>query len=325
MFKIRKYKVGDENQILKLDRLVEEHKWNRRNLSNWFWKFKQSPNTVSPIVYVCEYKKKIIGTFSTIPINYYINGKKNIFANSIAMIVHPKFQDKGIIKYLGDKLLEETKQKTLLVFGYPNERSYKLHKVFFGYKDVFLQKLYELNNFKNYKVKNFNHNLIIKPIKKFSNIFDKISKKNKKKFYLQTVRDQKYLNWRYASRPDKKYYNFELFDISTKKVVGYLVCKLYKFEKKLYGHIIDIYLDKSDIKTYKASILIAMNFFKSKKISDISLWCNADKTLISVIKSFGFIVTTQRPMICRTFNKKINQKKLIKDWYFTMGDSLEIY
>ena len=29
---IREYKLGDEKGILKLDRILEEHPWNRRNL-----------------------------------------------------------------------------------------------------------------------------------------------------------------------------------------------------------------------------------------------------------------------------------------------------
>ena len=38
--KIRKYKNGDETGIMRLDKLVEEHPWNRRSLKNWLWKYK---------------------------------------------------------------------------------------------------------------------------------------------------------------------------------------------------------------------------------------------------------------------------------------------
>ena len=269
MFKIRKYKSGDEKQILKLDRLVEEHPWNRRNIQNWYWKFKNAPYK-SPSVYVCEYKKKLIGTFSTIPIRYYINGKEVCLSNSIAMIVHPKFQDKGIIKFIGDKLLNETKKKSDLVFGYPNTRSYELHKTFFDYEDVFDQKLYELNNLKNFKFKQAKQVLKIEKIKKFSSIFNTLARKNKNKFYAQTVRDAKFLNWRYVSRPDNKYYNFQINDLSSKKVIGFFVCKLYRYQKKLFGHIIDYYIVSKEIKKYNESILQAINFLKNKKVKYIS-------------------------------------------------------
>mgnify|MGYP007000383573 len=56
---IRKYKKKDEIQILKLDRLVEEHPWNRRNLKNWFWKYKGRKPGGKTNIFVCEYKNKV--------------------------------------------------------------------------------------------------------------------------------------------------------------------------------------------------------------------------------------------------------------------------
>ena len=40
MVKIRAYKEGDENGFLRLDRLIEMHPWNRRDITNWNWKYK---------------------------------------------------------------------------------------------------------------------------------------------------------------------------------------------------------------------------------------------------------------------------------------------
>ena len=40
MLDIRKYQVGDEAGFHRLDNLVEEHPWNRRDLTNWKWKFR---------------------------------------------------------------------------------------------------------------------------------------------------------------------------------------------------------------------------------------------------------------------------------------------
>ena len=38
--KIRKYCKGDEKGFLALDRKLEEHKYNRRSISNFLWKYK---------------------------------------------------------------------------------------------------------------------------------------------------------------------------------------------------------------------------------------------------------------------------------------------
>ena len=109
--KIRTYKKGDEIDILKLDSISENHPWNRRNKANWIWKYKGPNPFGKSIVVVAEYKKKIIATFAIIPINYSFSGKIIKASHSIAMIVHPKWQKKGIIKLVVDKALDLAKKK----------------------------------------------------------------------------------------------------------------------------------------------------------------------------------------------------------------------
>ena len=70
--KIRRYQKGDEIGIFKLDRMTEEHPWNRRNLKNWFWKYKGNNPAGRSLVWVAEINQKIVGTFSIIPMNYKI-------------------------------------------------------------------------------------------------------------------------------------------------------------------------------------------------------------------------------------------------------------
>ena len=322
MFKIRKYKKGDEIEILKLDRLVETHKWNRRNLKNWYWKYKGRKPGGKTNIFVCEYKNKVIATFSTIPLRYNFKKKNIIVANSIAMIVHPKYQDKGIMKFLGDKLLDETKKKAKFVFGYPNDRSYNLHKIFYDYKDVFQQKLYEI---KSNKITNLKlpKNLNLKKIKKFNNRFDLLFKKNINKYSIQVVRDSEYLNWRYIARPDIKYKCFEINYKS--KFIGYVVFKFYRFKKKLYGHIIDYYTDASMNKKMENFFISCLYYLKKNKVNFISLWCNGDNSSLSILKKLGFKIVSSRPFICKIFDKKFNNALKNKSWFFTMGDSLEIY
>ena len=74
-FTIRKYKKNDEIGIMNLDNSLLTHKWNKRNLKNWYWKYKNGIS--NSIIVVAEYKKKIIGHFAVIPIYYSINKKKN--------------------------------------------------------------------------------------------------------------------------------------------------------------------------------------------------------------------------------------------------------
>ena len=70
----------------------------------------------------------------------------------------------------------------------------------------------------------------------------------------------------------------------------------------------------------------ALSFLKAKKSNIFSLWCHGDKKLLKAIQHLGFKKVSERPFICKVFNnKKININKVKNDWYFTMGDTLEIY
>ena len=78
---------------------------------------------------MAEEKKEIVATFSIIPLNYKINGETVKGSCSIAMIVHPSYQNKGLIKFVADKLFEDAKlNKIKFIYGYPNENAYQIHK-----------------------------------------------------------------------------------------------------------------------------------------------------------------------------------------------------
>ena len=64
--------------------------------------------------------------------------------------------------------------------------------------------------------------------------------------------------------------------------------KLYKYKSKLYGHIIDYYIDTNYYHYYLESIMNALSFLKAKKSNIFSLWCHGDKKLLKTIKYLGF-------------------------------------
>ena len=141
--KIRKCKKSDIPKLFKLDRLLEEHPWNRRSKENWIWKYFGKNPAGKSIFYIALQNSKILASFAAIPIHYNLNGKKILASHSISMMVHPKWQNRGLIKYVVEKVLEQLKKKKLpFVYGYPNDRAYNLHKDQFGYEDVFEQITY---------------------------------------------------------------------------------------------------------------------------------------------------------------------------------------
>ena len=321
--KIRKYKNGDEIGIMKLDRMVEEHPWNRRNLKNWFWKYKGNNPAGRSLVWVAEINRKIVGTFSIIPMNYKIGSKYFKGSNSIAMIIHPKWQNKGLIKYVSDKLFEDAKVKKLkFVYGYPNQNAYELHKRVFNYKDINNQNLFYK------KLKSFKQNKLSCEVKKilyFDKSFNLLWKKLSRQYDVINERNSNFLNWRYLSRPDHKYYCFKF--TNKNKILGYVVLKIYRFNKIKTGHFIDIFCNQFSKSIFKDMIEFGCKFFNEQGCKDVSLWIQGSQNLEKKILNMKFKIKSTRPFICKLFEKNLYLKKKLnkRKWYFNMGDSLEIY
>ena len=146
MLEIRSYQPGDEAGFQKLDNLVEEHPWNRRNLANWEWKFRGKNPAGKPLMIYADNDSEIVGHFAAIPMKYWIDGESVIGSHSAAMMVDPKWQNRGLIKFVADKLIQELEiQGIPFTYGYPNENAFELHIKLLGYEEVSQQQFYIIN------------------------------------------------------------------------------------------------------------------------------------------------------------------------------------
>lgn len=321
-FKIRNYKKGDEKGFLALDRKIEEHKYNRRSISNFLWKYRNKNSFGKSLNYFSEYKGKIIAHFGAIPLGWYLNSKYKRGSCSIAMMVAPEWQSKGLIKFVGDKVFDELrKNKIEFVYGFPNEKAYLFHKNIWNYKDAFDQNLYSMNKKKiNLESKK---EFVISPVKKFGRSFDLFWLKNKKKYKNILDRRSSFLNWRYLRRPDKKYYPF--FVYHEKKLLGYFILKRFFDGKTQTVHIIDLFFKDTTQSNFKKLFKNIFCYIKKnqKSFDNISLWINGSKKISNSLSNLGFKVISSRKMIYKNLlsKKNLNLKKM----YFTMGDTLEIY
>tara|TARA_B100001540_G_C15768813_1_gene625317 strand:- start:636 stop:1613 length:978 start_codon:yes stop_codon:yes gene_type:complete len=325
MLNIRKYRSGDEEGFHKLDRELEEHPYNRRSISNYIWKFKGKNPFGKSVSYFSTNKKKIIAHFGAIPLGWYIKNKYVLSGCSIAMMIKPEWQNKGLIKFVGDKVFQDLKMKKVkLVYGYPNLRAHDLHIKFWNYENLIKQYTYILKTKSTYTPSKFN----AVEIKKFDKNYDIFWKKNKKNYKAILDRNSKFLNWRYFNRPDKKYYCFKIID-SKQSNLGYFVLKIYKYKNVKKIHIVDLFIKKLKTNDLISICQTILNVIHKKKLnqSEISFWLNGDKNLVNAFKFFGFKKNSYRWMILKGIDEKYFKayKAELKNPYFTMGDTLEIY
>lgn len=325
---IRPYQEGDELGVVILDDLLELHPWNRRNLENWRWKFKGENPAGDSLNYVAEFEGELVSYFAVIPMRYWINEEKIRGSHSIAMMVKPEWQNRGLIKYVADQLLREVDNQNIsFTYGFPNDNAYELHVKHLGYSDISMQVSFEKIMPLDIEV-NLNHfssTLKFQQIESFDEAADHLWEEAKEYFKVIVIRNANFLNWRYIARPDVPYFAYGAYNQG--KLVGYCILKLYREDQLLRGHFIDLFTIPGKQEYGRFLVQNGLEFFKKARVSEVTLWMQGSLFFQEILEEYGFKEGTSRPMICR-FSLEPDKFKpiLTKDnWYFTMGDTLEIY
>ncbi len=130
------------------------------------------------------------------------------------------------------------------------------------------------------------------------------------------------------------YYAFGAFNGDD--LEGYCILKLYQDENVLRGHFIDLFTQDGNSDCGRFLVKNGLQFFNNGKVDEVTLWMQGSPFFEDILKDFGFSIGgvsgggwpgATRPMICR-FNvepEKYRPRFNEKDWYFTMGDTLEVY
>lgn len=323
---IRQYKSGDEEQILKLDWQLFPDPWNKRDTANWKWKHRGNNPAGEALVYVMEHEGKVIVHFAVVPYKIRFFGQDVLASHSIGSMVAPEWQGKGLIKFVADKLFEDAvKRGITMSWGFPNNLAYDLHKKLMGYSDVAQITTLERKTPQSGAQDPVSAKLLFSSVKRFDSSADELWEKAKDIFDISVKRDAAYLNWRFLERPDQKYFAFGAYEDG--KLRGYVILKLYRDDKILKGHIIDILSlpDRDDIVHFL--IEKALKYFSDSGTDIESSWLHGAARYSSILKGKGFEEVRPRPLICRlNFDKEKYQKALDgNSWYFTMGDTTEIY
>jgi len=327
--KIRNASLDDVGPILQLDRELFPNPWNMRNTPNWHWKYNGENPAGKGLVKVMEINDKIATHFAVVPLEIDFFKDRIKASHSVAMMVAPEFQGKGTIKFVADKLFADcAKENIAFSYGYPNDLSYELHKKFLGYNDVTMMEEYQLK-MDSYQptVKSTDHK--VSPVAQFSEQQDTFWSEAKSQFNIAVHRGASFLNWRYLSRPDQRYFVFQIE--SSGQTLGYSVLKMYQDnDHEVRGHFIDIMSLPNRPDILSSLLDHGISFFKKYGVNFVTSWLHGHHDCQEVFKKSGFLVSEhKRPFICR-INLQDQKEKLQalhngENWLFTMGDSTEIY
>ena len=322
--KIRSYKKGDEKEIMELDARELPSRWNRRTIENWYWKFTETNPAGHSFIWVAEHNDRLIGHFAAVPFKLKIFDEVVTASHTIGALVDKKYRNKGLLKFVGENLMQDlVKNNIPFTWGFPNKLAHRFENVVLKYNDLVNFDLWKLEKS---GIKKSSPNPNIRRVTEFDDSFDQLWEHCSPDYDIAVVRDQVYLNWRYLQRPDWDYYPFALYENDVLK--GYAVLKLYREEEILRGHIIDIFARRDDEQTLSQLIDESFNFFIEKAVDEVTVLLWGSPLIERVFAERGFARTpADIPLILRiNIEHKYKDKALDNsNWYFTMGDSTEIF
>ncbi|MCP5053733.1 MAG: GNAT family N-acetyltransferase, partial [bacterium] len=229
--KIRTYLSGDEQEILALDARALPSVWNRRTLQNWHWKFTARNPAGAALIALAHHNDQLVGHFAAVPYRLKVFDEELTASHSIGALVEVKYQNRGLLKLVGDKLMEELKNANIhYTWGFPNERAHQFEKKAFGYKD--LVNFDEWSIPKDHLQRNQPGDSFRK-VTAFNDAFDDLWDRCSPGYDIAVKRDKTYLNWRYIQRPDWWYFPYGLYDGDI--LLGYVVLKLYRDDHSFRG------------------------------------------------------------------------------------------
>ena len=360
---IRLYKNGDEKAYVSLMTLVFPRY--KCDIQRWRWEFVDSP--LGSIQVFADFSGKVIGHMGLICYPIKVGNHVVWGSQAVDLAVHPSFRRRGIFLQIGRKLMEEAAKRNIIIsYGVPNEPAYRGHLKYgwFYVSEIpvlakFLTKkgliLFVLTRILNFLRKPCVESVsklfdLLKKLKKqfavghtknipcshmykktilalFDEKADRLWEAASEQYSLITVRNAKYLNWRYFNKPYSKYTVIAATGKNENEIDGFVVLAMdiYPVLKLKRGYIVDLLVKTENV--IHDLLQSTLKYFIQEHVDIIICWAMKRHILYRCLLERGFIQDPfySQKLICRINIDDSNFKKYFyrfeKDWYFMMGDS----
>ena len=353
-FQIRKYREGDEKQILTLrERVFGDLDPVRLRPSTWRWQFRDNP-AGKALCALAEDHGRIVGQYVVIPTRFSVQGKETLFALSCDTMIHSDYQKQGLFTTLAREVYQriESERRITTVWGFPNEISlpgftrhldWRLLTVFplrvaplrplamlYPYLPFKKKSRQPMDNSSSSEISDSRTGfpdfpgLVLEPVTRFDEEFDALWNRNRGLAPVIQVRDAAYLNWRYSGAPGFGYRPFAIR--SNGRLLGYMVIRMMNLMGHFFGVLADIFpFPVRDPVTTRRLFRFARDYSKAEGAEFMT--CLLSRSDPSFFKEVGLrkipAIFNPKKWYFGCRYPKHNRAVLgsPKNWYLTYGDT----
>ncbi|HMS17033.1 MAG TPA: GNAT family N-acetyltransferase, partial [Planctomycetota bacterium] len=201
------YALGDEHEILRVFKKVFQVE---RSLPAWHWQYTKNPAGLHAFLAKTE-SGRVISQFTGVPRVVRIAGRNVIFSEIVDSFTDPDHRQGlkkpgwfastcyAFVDHFGRP------DREIIMYGLPNPPAYRVGSRLLGYEHFYKLELLSRPLESLTETSNLNASSSVTEIETFEPEWDKHFEDLSKAYGALTVRDHRYLNWRYVQRPDAQY------------------------------------------------------------------------------------------------------------------------
>lgn len=326
---LRPYRAGDEDAILACyNRIFPDPDGGipPRSMEHWRWKFGDNPAGVIQHVVAEHETAGVIGGYAGIPVRIWSEQRPQLAAQGVDLMVLPEWRRSGrkpgLFVHLGWKFHElycgAEDGKVLFTYGWPVP-AWRMGQRYLGYWNI-RDWDFVFREVDGHPERAAPADLETRPVERYGEDVDALFESLKPSLGLALIRDARYLNWRYADRPDRTYTLYECRERGSGALRGICVYTVADFVRPNTGYLVD-WLAAADDEAATTSMVATL---EGRARADgvgilASVWNHGDPRFL-LFQRLGFLVRgTPYFLVLASF--KYDTMYYRDQWYFTMGDS----
>lgn len=327
---LRPWRPGDEHALLRCHNDVFAPPGSGhppRELEHWHWKFRDNPAGDVSVLLANHVSGDVVGIFAVYPVRVSIRGRRMLAGHGVDHCLKPEWVRHGggdglfprmARQFFADWLGRNKDQYTFL-YGLPvqgfNSGSKNLGWKIVRDWDITFR---ELPAGEAPRQPSATMNVTV--VDRFGDDVDRLFAEIEPSLGVATVRDQTYLNWRYADHPDNDYTLFECRERATGKLRGICVYGIGNVSRDHTGCILDWLHHSGDDDTMQSLLAAAEARAREDKTGILCAVWNAMDARFVDIQRHGYMVRGT-PWFLVLESALYDVAYFREGWYFTLGDS----
>ena len=330
---IREYREGDEHGILKLFNLVfaiGNPDFVPRSLRHWRWQFAENPE--GHHTFVADQDGEIIGTYTGIPCRWRFPEGVGLGAQAVDTVVHPDFRRSlkrtGLFLTLAYHWFDHFARpdRDRIVYGFPNPQAFRIGTTKVDYRPVHCpvpELSCPIDQARSWEAQARARGIEVGEVLEFGTEAGELDRELAPFLGISSVRDARYLNWRFARHPSTRYRLLRA-EGPGGNLKGFLVHALsWNGDRKNIVPLVDWLVRPGDPWTFRALIGNAASCAQRHGGLDLLLtWAPPNHRHFADLQELGFVRTDSRFNLCiRIFTPTFDVPYAVSNWYVNMGDS----